>query len=164
MSSFDETKAELKQAIHELYATFRGYHQRLKVEFYDTHDDVRLLESRPLHDLQWPQLERLANKALTTMGTLEDFKRFLPRLLELVTQSRPRGFVIRSFWARSHTPTAIHALPSVARHFLQRSELPSMHSVRRGGDVNWRRSRRRSTTFPTCWNQLVVRQATFRHT
>jgi hypothetical protein len=52
------------------------------------------LEVRPLSELGWPELEKYAHKALTTMGTLDDFKRFLPRLLELVAHATKKPHLI----------------------------------------------------------------------
>lgn len=88
MWTLEESQSELKDSIRELYAVLRKYNKPGHVTGcpHCTPEEYgRLLESRPLRDLDWPQLEHFAFKAMTTMGTLDDFKRFLPRLLELIT-------------------------------------------------------------------------------
>lgn len=48
-----------------------------------THQHLNLLRSKPLRLLKSAELQRYVFKAMTTWGTLNDFKYYLPRILEL---------------------------------------------------------------------------------
>ena len=77
----------LTEAIQELYRVFKPYQVRRHPEGCPccvSDSDKRRLFSKPLSDLSPDDLGRFAWKALTTWGTVEDLKHFLPRLLELV--------------------------------------------------------------------------------
>ena len=50
-----------------------------------------MYRSKPLGDLLAADLERYAFKAMSTLGTVQDFKHFLPRLLELVARDGEIG-------------------------------------------------------------------------
>lgn len=86
MLTVEQTEHDLKRAITHLYGTFSKYNRGNPVTggppIKDS--DGLILESRPLNKLGWDELHFYAFRALTTFGTLDDFKRFLPRLLELV--------------------------------------------------------------------------------
>lgn len=76
-------------SIDELYHVFARYRVERPVEGcpHCTSDaDDKLLRSKPLQTLAGSDLSRIAFKAMTTLGTVEDFKHFLPRILELVAQ------------------------------------------------------------------------------
>lgn len=76
----------LSAAVDVLYAAFARYkfhHPLTGCPHCTSADDDRLVRSKPLHQLEPACLERFAFKALTTLGTLEDLKHFLPRMLEL---------------------------------------------------------------------------------
>jgi hypothetical protein len=45
---------------------------------------IQTLHSRPLRDLTWSELSRFGWQAMTTWGTVDDLRHFLPRMLELV--------------------------------------------------------------------------------
>jgi hypothetical protein len=77
----------LTQAVHGLYYVFESYKVRSHPEGCPccvSDNDKRRLFSRPLGELTSDDLGRFAWKALTTWGTVEDLKGFLPRLLELL--------------------------------------------------------------------------------
>lgn len=77
---------ELNEAIADLYSVF-GHYRVSREEDYCTHcvshEEAALIRSRRLQDLSAEDLRRYAMKALSTWGELEEFKHFLPRLLEL---------------------------------------------------------------------------------
>lgn len=84
------TKNELLHAIENLYRTFK--HHRPGAEFQSCSHcvsetkDVELKAKR-LKELTCDDISRYAFKAMTTWGTVEDFKHFLPRIFELVATS-----------------------------------------------------------------------------
>jgi len=49
------------------------------------------LHRRPLREMEPNDLDRYAFKAMTTWGDVEDFKHFLPRLLELLVH---KSFIV----------------------------------------------------------------------
>lgn len=76
----------LADAVRTLYSTFSGY-SAADLSCCDFRDDLPLnlhLRSTPVARLAPADLQRYAWKALTTWGTIENFKHFLPRLLELL--------------------------------------------------------------------------------
>ena len=77
----------LTEAIQELYRVFKPYQVRRHPEGCPccvSDADKRRLFSKPLAELSPDDLGRFAWKVLTTWGTVEDLKHFLPRLLELI--------------------------------------------------------------------------------
>ena len=77
----------LAEAIQDLYRVFKPYQVRRHPEGCPccvSDADKRRLFSKPLTELSPEDLGRFAWKVLTTWGTVEDLKHFLPRLLELV--------------------------------------------------------------------------------
>jgi len=83
------TMPQLVGAIRELYRVFRPYQVRRHPEGCPccvSDADKRRLFSKPLEKLTPDELGRFAWKALTTWGTVEDLKHFLPRMLELVAK------------------------------------------------------------------------------
>jgi hypothetical protein len=81
-----DQSAALAAATEELYRVFSGY--RLKPHLdacphcVDDHDHARI-HARPLRELSAEDLARYAGKAMSTWGDVNDFRHFLPRLLEL---------------------------------------------------------------------------------
>lgn len=69
-----------------LYAAFRGYPLRLRLDTCP-HCELEAAEAAlhraPLSELTWTDLGWYLFKAMTTFGDVDDFKHFLPRLLEL---------------------------------------------------------------------------------
>lgn len=81
--------AALRQAIESLYEVFSQYRLRPHVEgcpccFTDA--DHRQLHQRPLQQLTRDNLLKFALSALYTWGTLDDFRHFLPRLLDFAAE------------------------------------------------------------------------------
>jgi len=82
-------KSELKKAIADLYSVFKDYRLDSHVEGCPccvTKNDKQLIEAKVLTELSPDDLNRFAFKAMTTWGTVEDFKHFLPRQRELLYQ------------------------------------------------------------------------------
>lgn len=85
-----QLSADLQHAIEQLYVTFAPYQLHQYIEgcpccVKDT--DQQRLRAKPLRDLDADDLERYAFKALTTWGTSDDLRHFLPRLFELIVYS-----------------------------------------------------------------------------
>lgn len=77
---------ELQQATATLYEAFRGYPIKPKIEgcpHCELDSAESSLHARSLHDLTWEDLGVYPFKAMTTFGDDDDFKHFLPRILEL---------------------------------------------------------------------------------
>lgn len=80
----------LTEAVEGLYEVFTDYPLARKIEGCPccvSDEDESNLHRKPLRELTSEDLSRYAFKALTTWGTENDFKHFLPRLLELVTEA-----------------------------------------------------------------------------
>src|SRR3954469_6697600 len=75
----------LADATRQLYTTFRRYkvEKLLGCPCCTSDEHGMLLASRPLKNLTASDLEQYAFKAMTTWGTVSDFKHFLPRIFEL---------------------------------------------------------------------------------
>lgn len=87
MSLLSEQAQALQPAIKGLYKAFARYPLRSRVEGCPhcvSADDNTVLHSRPLEQLGAGDLSRYAFKAMSTWGDDEDFRHFLPRLLELL--------------------------------------------------------------------------------
>lgn len=78
-------------AIARLYQTFARFDSSLKTmaacSCCVTRDEVEALFSAPLAQLPPNRLQRYAFKAISTWGDENDFKHFLPRLLELALKN-----------------------------------------------------------------------------
>jgi hypothetical protein len=81
-----ETTA-LRDAVEGLYEAFARYPLRKVVNgcphCIDSSDND-MLHARPLRELSWRELSRFGWKTMTTWGTVDDYRHFLPRMLELV--------------------------------------------------------------------------------
>src|SRR5687768_7110520 len=80
---------ELSGAIQDLYAVFRRYRS---VSFEGCPDctspaETARLAAPLLRELNPDDLARYAFKAMTTWGTIDDFKHFLPRIFDLLAQT-----------------------------------------------------------------------------
>ena len=85
--SNSETKPLPIEAVRELYRVFKPYQARRHPEGCPccvSDADKRRLFSKPLEKLSADDLGRFAWKALTTWGSVEDLKHFLPRLMDLI--------------------------------------------------------------------------------
>lgn len=79
----------LGDALERLYAVFMRYPLDPKMEACAhcvSAAEVARLSSVPLRQLSADDLQRYSFKAITTWGTVLDFKHFLPRLIELCAQ------------------------------------------------------------------------------
>ncbi len=81
-----EMDIELRDAIEDLYSVFASYsaEEMEGCPHCVTSDMIARAQAKPLRKLTGNDLGRYAFKAMTTMGSIDDFKFFLPRLLELV--------------------------------------------------------------------------------
>lgn len=85
---------DLKLAIDRLYAVFERYPLRLPMRACQCGcmsrfgEEDATLRRTPLRGLARDQLSMFARKAMTTVGDVDDFKHFLPRLFELFSQVR----------------------------------------------------------------------------
>lgn len=81
---------ELREAIENLYRVFQSYELRSNTGACDCHhtpEDETRLHSKPLNKLSASDLQQYAVDAVYLWGTGDDFKYFIPRLLELLAQS-----------------------------------------------------------------------------
>jgi hypothetical protein len=79
---------ELAGASETLYRVFRRYELRSNTDACSCHHSERAeqrLHSKPLNKLSCSDLQRYARDVIYTWGTGDDFKHFLPRIFELVT-------------------------------------------------------------------------------
>lgn len=79
----------LQLAVKNLYRVFRRYTLRDHIpgcECCVTEWDQQRLQVKPLDELTASDLAKYAAKAVSSWGTITDFKHFLPRLLELLTE------------------------------------------------------------------------------
>jgi len=85
----DDPSTALAVAINGGYRAFGRYSTKMRLEACTcgcvTADDHARLHSRPLRELTADDIETYASKAMTTWGDEDDFRHFLPRILELVT-------------------------------------------------------------------------------
>jgi hypothetical protein len=80
-------------AIEGLYLVFRPYGLRLRLDACPcctTDADQARIHSRPLRALMGDDLEHYVSKAISTWGDEDDFRHFLPRLLELTVNNDSR--------------------------------------------------------------------------
>ncbi len=79
-------RIELGHAIDGLYEAFGAYPLKERIDCCP-HCELaaaeRRLHIRPLRELTWTDLGIFSFKALTSFGDKDDFRHFLPRLLEL---------------------------------------------------------------------------------
>jgi hypothetical protein len=77
----------LKTAIANLYVTFSHYPFRPEIDGCPhcvSAEDQKKLAAKALNLMESEDISRYSWKAMTTWGEVEDFKHFLPRLLELI--------------------------------------------------------------------------------
>jgi hypothetical protein len=79
-------RTELSRAIDDMYEAFDAYPLEARIDICP-HCELdaaeRRLHARPLRELTWADLGLYSFRAMTTFGDVEDFKHFLPRLVEL---------------------------------------------------------------------------------
>lgn len=89
LTEIQETAAlELTNAIRELYTAFSTVPRPLQIEFCPCgctrREEVAALLAGPLRALRFPDLANYSFSAMTTQGSADDFRYFLPRLLERI--------------------------------------------------------------------------------
>lgn len=79
----------LNQSLNALYTIFSSY--TINENFRDracqccvTNKEIQSLLSKPLKQLSGDDIEHFSRSAITTYGDVEDYKHFLPRILELI--------------------------------------------------------------------------------
>ncbi len=82
----------LKNSIEKLYETFQKYHSESTMIGSPNYDDLntwnKLIFKKPLRELDEDDLSLFTGKAMTTWGTDNDYKHFLPRIFELTAELR----------------------------------------------------------------------------
>lgn len=78
----------LKKSIDNLYTVFSIYHVEgnLRERSCDccvTNEEIKLLLSKPFRELRKGDINHFMTSAITTYGDVNDYKHFLPRILEL---------------------------------------------------------------------------------
>tara|TARA_R110000868_G_scaffold411745_1_gene708515 strand:- start:7835 stop:8314 length:480 start_codon:yes stop_codon:yes gene_type:complete len=80
----------LKNNIEKLYRTFEKYRGNSTMNGSPNYDDLdkwnKELFSKPLRELDKDDLFRFTGKAMTTWGSANDYKHFLPRIFELTAE------------------------------------------------------------------------------
>ncbi|MDP5210916.1 hypothetical protein [Microbulbifer sp. 2205BS26-8] len=105
----------LQAAIENAYTTFARYPRSADISGCPccvSEEDQKALRRAPLRELTSNDLDRYAIKAMTTWGGDEDFKHFLPRLLELIATNAPlahcseviAGKLVEAEWHRWSEP------------------------------------------------------------
>jgi hypothetical protein len=90
MTGVPDTDATLER----LYSVYARYPLAERTHFCDhcaSPDDIARVRSKPLRELAADDLELYAEKALSTWGDLDEFRHFLPRLLELAAREEDFG-------------------------------------------------------------------------
>lgn len=85
-TNFAHAYRHLQQRIDEAYEAFSGYLRPVSVHASPERNPAEILEdltSAPLRELGEKALGPYSSRAMTTAGDLEDYKHFLPRILEL---------------------------------------------------------------------------------
>src|SRR4051812_3921753 len=86
------TANDLNQSVAGLYGAFAGYPLRSHIESCPCcrgPKETRHLHTKPLRELTAHDLELYAFRAMTTVGDVDDFRHFLPRILELLPHDFP---------------------------------------------------------------------------
>jgi len=95
-NSAQDSRRQLNEAIESLYATFafpRRFGPVTGCHHCTSPDDDERLRSKPLRQLSGEDLKRFALKAMTTLGSVEDFKHFVPRLFEIAAFEGNVGYM-----------------------------------------------------------------------
>lgn len=113
--------SELKTAIERLYETFAPYTAPVHPAYCEhcvTEPEDVVLRTKPIRELSAQELERYAFKAISTWGTVEQFKHLLPRLFELVTENE-FGFAPPEILFKKPRYGEFATWPDRERHALQ---------------------------------------------
>ncbi|MBB2744926.1 UNVERIFIED_ORG: hypothetical protein FHR35_004775 [Microbispora rosea subsp. rosea] len=98
-----DTPSDLDRALEALYAAFSRYPLPAKTDVCDhcvSAERVRAVRAAPLRMLTASALEPYAWNAVYTWGDVEEFKHYLPRLLELLILEELDGLHARSLMLR----------------------------------------------------------------
>ena len=82
-----------RQCVRGVYEAFRPYPLAPHIDpdpCFPSFCDDRPLRAAPLHRLPPSAFDRYQWKAITTWGNVDDFKHFLPRLLEIIATPTPQ--------------------------------------------------------------------------
>ena len=85
----NEYQELLTQSIHTLYEVFEKYPIKTKIEGCPcciSDQEESRLHTNPLHELTQEDLRPFIFASQTTIGDANDFKHFLPRILDLITK------------------------------------------------------------------------------
>jgi hypothetical protein len=88
--NFAQAYSDLQYRIDQAYAVFARYERPRSLHASSVHDQAKIfrdLTSAPLRELDLAVLDGYARSAMTTIGDPEDYKHFLPRILELAATS-----------------------------------------------------------------------------
>lgn len=90
----------LTRTTENLYSVFKSYviKEGLRERACDccvTNEEIKLLLSKPLKELSYNEIGPFFRSAISTFGYVEDFKHFLPRILELMQD--PNCYVLGDF-------------------------------------------------------------------
>ena len=85
---YEKMTTRLKNNISELYEIFRPYlaNSNMDGTFEDLNKKNELLFSKPLKELTQKELASFVGRSMTTWGDVDDYKHFLPRILDLTAQ------------------------------------------------------------------------------
>ncbi|WP_299434276.1 hypothetical protein [uncultured Aquimarina sp.] len=84
-------KTKLKEIIDQLYTVFGKYSIEVaKLRDYScpccvTDNEIKVITKKPIKELSAEDLGHFIRSAISTFGSIEDYKHFLPRILELMT-------------------------------------------------------------------------------
>lgn len=118
---------DLKEATENVYARFSKYHVEgnLRARSCDccvTDKAIRQLLSKPLKKLNEDDLRWFMSKAMTTFGNVQDYKHFLPRILELMQYPNSdfiEDFIIYEKLNYSEWETwDVHEIDAIDNYFL----------------------------------------------
>jgi hypothetical protein len=131
----DPIEYHLSSAIERLYEAFSTYKLGAHVSGCShcvSEADETIIHSAPLRKLGPSELSRYAFKAMTTWGSVDDFRHFLPRLFELVSIDGGDGWIDPEVlfgklsygewksWPEVEQQAIIHFLKSMWRDLLGR--------------------------------------------
>lgn len=148
MNTAEAREATFREAVERLYAVFRRY--RLPAEIdpdpcFPSFCDDRPLRAAPLPELPAEAFDNYAWKAITTWGTVDDFKHFLPRMLELIAIPMEEG--------RSQRLDTLHVFTKIAYGHWNRWHCDEREAIAAYAQVLWRAL----LTRPYVWHGDVGR-------
>ncbi|KAB8185816.1 hypothetical protein [Microbispora catharanthi] len=138
-----DTPSDLDRALEALYAAFSRYPLPAKTDVCDhcvSDERVRAARAAPLRMLTASALEPYAWNALYTWGDVEEFKHYLPRLLELLILEELDGLHSRSLmlhvgvrwqsWRKIEREAVIGTVGAWWRHTLAPGQLDQGNGTR----------------------------------